>query len=181
MVLVTGGARVGKTKLAIKLCQQQGPRVLYVAAGSPVGDDIFSQEIVRRTRKQRPITWEVRERYHDLGRFLLAHGADRDAILIENMRNMVAALMKHYEYSESEFDLRYLTSSVVDEMNQMVTSAREISALVVLVTNEVNIYPHTSDFFYKAQMDILGRVNQLLAASCQDVYWLASGIPVKVK
>jgi adenosylcobinamide kinase/adenosylcobinamide-phosphate guanylyltransferase len=97
------------------------------------------------------------------------------------MRNTVAALMKYYEYTETKFDLKHLTSSIVDEMNQMITSAREISATVVLVTNEVNIYPHTSDFFYKAQMDILGRVNQMLAAACQDVYWLASGIAVKIK
>jgi len=180
MVLITGGARVGKTKLAIELCKKSGPHVLYLATSKPEGD-FFENEIVRRSRKQRPFNWEVREAFLGLDTILEEEGHEYDAILIENVRILVSNLMTYYGYACASSDLKPLTRNIIEEMSHIILAARRIHTQVVFVTNEVNIHPSDADDLFKVQMEILGRVNQQLAASSNEVYWLASGIPVRIK
>lgn len=180
MILITGGARVGKTKLAIELCKKSGPAVLYLATGNP-GDDFFENEIVRRSRKQRPFSWTVREAYLGIDVILEEEGLKYDAILIENIRVLVANLMNYFGFKDASADLKQMTRSIIDEMTNIILAARRIHTQVVFVTNEVNVIPPGTEDLFKAQMEILGRVNQQLAAACSEVYWVASGIPVRIK
>jgi len=89
--------------------------------------------------------------------------------------------MGHFGYESASADLRRLTRSIIDEMTKIILAARRIHTQVVFVTNEVNIMPPDTDDLIKAQMEILGRVNQQLAAASSEVYWMVSGIPVKIK
>jgi len=180
MVLITGGARVGKTKLAIEICKKSGPNVLYLATGDPDGD-FFENEIVRRSRKQRPFNWAVREAFLGLDVILEEEGLKYDAILIENIRVLVSNLMHYFGYANAAADLKPLTRGIIEEMTHIILAARRIHTQVVFVTNEVNIMPSGADDMFKAQMEILGRVNQQLAAASSEVYWVASGIPVRIK
>ena len=180
MILITGGARVGKSKLAIELCRKNGSNILYLAASKP-GDDFFENEVIRRSRKQRPFNWVVKEAFLGIDAILEEEGPNYDAILIENVRILVLNLMNHFGYKHASSDLKRLTRSIIEEMTKIILAARRIHTQVVLVTNEVNISPPDSDDLFKVQMEILGRVNQQLAAASSEVYWVASGIPVKIK
>ena len=180
MVLITGGARVGKTKLAINICKNTGPNVLYLATGKP-GDDFFEKEIIRRSRKQRPQNWQVREAFTGLDSILDEDGAKFDVVLIENIRVLVSNLMDYFGYNSESADLRPLTRSIIEEINRLISAAKRINPLVILVTNEVNIHPPGAPDSFKAHMEILGRVNQHLAAVSNEVYLVISGIPIKIK
>ncbi|MDR1559591.1 MAG: bifunctional adenosylcobinamide kinase/adenosylcobinamide-phosphate guanylyltransferase [Clostridiales bacterium] len=180
MILITGGARVGKTKLAINICKNTGPNVLYLATSKP-SEDFFEREIVRRSRKQRPFNWDVREAFLGLDSILDEEGTKYNAILIENIRVLVSNLMDYFRQDRGWTDLKPLTREIIEEINRIILAARRINSLVVFVTNEVNIHPPDADEAFKAQMEILGRVNQQLAAISREVYWVASGIPVKIK
>jgi len=180
MVLITGGARVGKTKLAIDICKRGGPNVLYLATAKP-GDDFFENEIVRRSRKQRPFNWDVREAFTGLDTILEEDGPKYDAILIENIHALVSNLINLYGYNCASEDLKPLTRNIIEQTSHLILAAKRIHTPVVMVTNEVNINPPGVDDLYKVEMEILGRVNQQLAAASTEVYWVASGIPVKIK
>ncbi|MDR1913168.1 MAG: bifunctional adenosylcobinamide kinase/adenosylcobinamide-phosphate guanylyltransferase [Clostridiales bacterium] len=197
MTLITGGARVGKTKLAINLCKDIGPQVLYLAAGGgsaaalasnnytngcdPLTDVFFEREIIRRSRKQRPFSWDVREGFLHIAETMEKEGGNYDAILLENVRSLISNLMYHFGYSAHNFCLRTLTVDIVEEINRIISTAQLINSRVIFVTNEVQLYPTTADHHYKVLMDILGRINQHLASVCDDVYFVASGIPLKIK
>jgi adenosylcobinamide kinase/adenosylcobinamide-phosphate guanylyltransferase len=185
MILVTGGARVGKTKLAINLCKEEGSHVLYIAASEPSSDffekDFFEKEIIRRTRKQRPYNWDIREDFLNIADILEEEGSRYDAILLENLTSMVGCMMRRYGYSETENNLRLVARQVVENVNHIVMAAKKVDALIVYVTNEVVILPPGAEPFFKAQMEILGRVNQYIASVCQEGYLVVSGIPVKIK
>ena len=180
MILITGGARVGKTKLAISICRNNGPNVLYLATSKP-SDDFFEKEIVRRSRKQRPFNWIVREAFIGLDAILDEEGAKYDAVLIENIRVLVLNLMDYFGYNSGGADLKTLTRSITEEINHIILAAKRINPPVIFVTNEVNIHPPDVSDSFKIQMEILGRVNQQLAAVSSEVYLVASGIPIKVK
>ena len=180
MILITGGARVGKTKLAISICRNHGPNVLYLASSKP-SDDFFEKEIIRRSRKQRPFSWVIKEAFIGLDAILDEEGAKYDAILIENIRVLVLNLMDYFGYNGAGIDLKTLTHNIIEEINRIILAARRINPLVIFVTNEVNIHPPDIADSFKAQMEILGRVNQQLAAASSEVYLVASGIPLKIK
>jgi adenosylcobinamide kinase/adenosylcobinamide-phosphate guanylyltransferase len=180
MMLITGGARVGKTKLAINLCKKCGAHVLYIAATEP-SDDFFDKEIIRRSRKQRPYNWVVRESYINIADMIEAEGTRYDAIVIENLATLVAGLMRYYHYSEEENNLRVVEREIVEEMNRIVLAVKKVEPLVIFVTQEVQPQPQCIDIFYKALMEILGRVNQYIASISTDVYCVVSGIPLKIK
>ncbi|MDR1537047.1 MAG: bifunctional adenosylcobinamide kinase/adenosylcobinamide-phosphate guanylyltransferase [Clostridiales bacterium] len=178
--MITGGARVGKTKLAINICKKQGPRVMYIATTLP-NDDIFEKEKIRRSRKQRPFNWEIREGFLNIDSILEEYGNQYDAMLIENLTSLVSNLMSHYGYSEEENNLRYVEREIVEDINTITSAAKKIYALVVFVTNEVDIYPQNTEASFKALLEILGRVNQQVAALSNEVYMVVSGIPLQVK
>ena len=180
MVLITGGARVGKTKLAIEICKKNGPNVLYLATGKP-SNDLFEKEIVRRSRKQRPFNWEVREAFLGLDAILDEEGSKYDAILIENIRVLVSNLISYYGYDSTCSDLKNLTRCIIEEISRIIVAAKRLHPLVVFVTNEVILHPPGADESFKVLMEILGRVNQQLAMVSNEVYWVLSGIPVKIK
>jgi adenosylcobinamide kinase/adenosylcobinamide-phosphate guanylyltransferase len=180
MVLITGGARVGKTKLAINLCKKQGSRILYIASSNP-SEDAFEKERMRRSRKQRPFNWEVREGFLNIGTMLSENGNQFDAILVENLTTLVAGLMEHYGYSEEENNLRQVERAIVEDINNITSAAKRIHALVIIVTNEVNICPQNADVTHKALLEILGRVNQQVAALSSEVYFVVSGMPMQIK
>jgi len=180
MVLITGGARVGKTKLAIDICAKCGPNVLYLATGKP-GGDFFENEVIRRSRKQRPFNWAVREAFLGLDAILDEESFKYDAILIENIRVLVSNLMVYFGYDSASADLKRLTRNIIDEMTRIIIAARRVHTQTVFVTNEVNITSPDACDMYKTQMEILGRVNQQLAAASGEVYLVVSGIPIKIK
>jgi len=180
MVLITGGARVGKTKLAINVCKSRGPNILYLTTGKP-SDDFFEQEMMRRIRKQRPSDWVVREAYHSIDSILDEEGAGYDAILIESIRGLIANLMDNFGYINANSDFKAITRNIIEEINKLILAAKRIHAQVIFITNEVNIHPVETSEAFKAQMDILGRVNQQLAALSNEMYYVVSGIPIKLK
>jgi adenosylcobinamide kinase/adenosylcobinamide-phosphate guanylyltransferase len=180
MILITGGARVGKTKCAIDLCRKRDGPVLYVAT-QQLSEDFLAQEVIRRTRKQRPFNWVVTEAKGKLDELLETEGRKYATVLIENMPQMVSNLMRYFEFDPKEFNLRQLSTQISEETNHMLSAAKKINPLVIFVTHEVNPLPESADIHFRVLMDILGRVNQQIAVACADVYWVASGIPIKIK
>ena len=65
MILITGGARSGKSRLAEQLAAQQGDKVLYIAT-SIVTDDEMAERITIH-QQTRPATWRTHEGYSALG------------------------------------------------------------------------------------------------------------------
>ena len=59
IILITGGARSGKSAFAEKLARQAGPRVAYIATAE-VGDGEMAERVALH-RRRRPPEWETYE------------------------------------------------------------------------------------------------------------------------
>ena len=182
ITFITGGARSGKSRYAEELIKGQDA-VLYVATG--IGFDAEMKERISRHRSQRNPAWKTVECYRGVAGMLKENCADRKFILLDCVTIMVSNIL----VLDAGLDWDRAGMAEVDEVEQkvrkeirdLVTIARDFNGEVIIVSNELGmgIVPPTP--LGRHYRDIAGKVNQVLAAEADEVYFMVSGIPVKIK
>lgn len=168
-VLVTGGVRSGKSGYAEGLLAAEDA-VVYVAPG-PVPDPLADPEWADRVaahRARRPASWTTRET-----RALAAAVAEAPgAVLVDCLGTWLTAVVDEAGWESSR---EVLEQVVVREVEGLVAALGATDRTVVLVTNEVGlgvVPEHRSGRVFR---DLLGSVNQRVAAACDDVVLVIAG------
>ena len=178
LILVTGGARSGKSGYAESLAAALG-EVTYIATAIPF--DAEMQERIRLHRGHRPSNWKTIEAYRDLGSVL----ADLSgAVLLDCMTIMVSNLMMDSETdwdNPNTQDAQMAEAVVNTQINDLLAGVNAMNGTLIIVTNElgmglVPVYP-----FGRIFRDIAGRVNQRLARMADEAWFMVSGIPMRLK
>jgi len=159
-ILVTGGARSGKSRWAESLVADQ-PDVLYIATARPRPDDPEGEARVDAHRSRRPATWRTTET-QDVAKAI----ADEPVVLVDCATLWLAAAME-----EPTADVR------IDELVQALS---QHAGTVVVVTNEVGsgVVPPTESG--RKFRDALGSLNARLARVCDEVWLVTAGIPQRL-
>ena len=153
MILVTGGARSGKSRHAEVLIGDSS-QVLYIATSQILDDEMAAR--IEHHRQSRPEHWRTVERWQHLDELIHADINPNEAVLLECVTTMVTNLLFDYGGDKDP-------------------------AKVVLVTNEVGMGIVPESRLARHFRDIAGRVNQQLAAAANEVWLVVSGIGVKIK
>ena len=74
-----------------------------------------------------------------------------------------------------------IENAVLQEVKQLVCYVKEKEGTLVLVTNEVGYSIVPENHIARVYRDILGKINQRIAALCDEVYLVACGIPLQLK
>jgi adenosylcobinamide kinase/adenosylcobinamide-phosphate guanylyltransferase len=166
--LVLGGARSGKSRFALAGLPPRG-RVAFVATAQ-AGDDDMAARIARH-RAERPSQWLTVEEPFALAARVASLAREADVVVVDCITVWVANLLLR---GDSDADIL----AAGDEVAAL--SARHVFDLT-LVTNEVGegVVPATADGV--RFRDLLGFVNQRLAAACDRVTLMVAGIPVTIK
>jgi adenosylcobinamide kinase/adenosylcobinamide-phosphate guanylyltransferase len=174
-LLVTGGARSGKSHLAESLVAGRMP-VTYVATAPTYPDDPEWVERIARHRQRRPKTWRLRETAQVAD--LLREAEPAETVLVDCLTLWVTAAVDRADAWE---DAPAAEQAVEEVLADLVDSLGATQADVVLVTNEVGsgIAPATTSG--RLFRDLLGRVNTVVAAACDDVVLVTAGIPRTLK
>lgn len=175
-ILITGGARSGKSDFAQQLADDLGKPVLFVATAEP-GDEDMKYRITLHQR-QRPADWRTLEASQSVGYRIKAQAPFGKVIIIDCITILVSNVLGTFNDTAGE---AIIERAVTDEINSLVAVMKELNASFILVTNEVGegvVPPSRSGRIYR---DLLGRANQLLARYCDQVYLMVAGLPVKVK
>jgi adenosylcobinamide kinase / adenosylcobinamide-phosphate guanylyltransferase len=178
LTLVLGGVRSGKSAFAEDLARACGTPVLYVATAQV--SDAEMEERVRRHRQRRPAEWTTLEEPHNLagalGRAL--NGANAPpSVLVDSLDVWVSNLLLRHE----DRDAAELESLVLGQVEQAVEVAQGSAAGVILVSSEVGLSLVPPNALGRRFQDLLGLVNQRVAAAATHVYLVVAGIPVPVK
>lgn len=181
MILITGGARSGKSTLAEKLAAQRGDCVLYIAT-SVITDDEMAQR-VEIHRQTRPSQWITHEGYRDLGAVVREKGEDCHAIMLECITTMITNLLFEQagNVNAEEMDFTALEQGIQQQIDELILACSQSDVPIYIVTNELGMGIVPDNLLARRFRDIAGRVNQRLAAQAQQVYLVISGIEVKIK
>lgn len=177
--LIIGGARSGKTAHALarakSLSEAQGVNVTYVATAQALDQEM--QHRISLHRAERPATWRTLEAPAGLAQAL--HGQDAsDVLVIDCMTLWLSnALLKDFREDAPTAPLPTWQAER-DKFLEWLSLAR---VEVLLISNEVGggivpLAPMARRF-----QDEQGRLNQMLAAACDEVTLVVAGIAVPIK
>jgi len=182
LILVTGGARSGKSSFAEETVRSFGDKVLYIATAIAFDDEM--KERIRRHRLQRPANWETLEAFRDFDRLLPGMLKGRDAVLLDCVTVMVSNIMlqKAMDWEKlSVEEVNDVEREVTGQVGTLLAIIKDADIPFILVTNELGMGVVPPYALGRAVRDIAGRVNQQLARVADEVYLCVSGIPVKIK
>jgi adenosylcobinamide kinase/adenosylcobinamide-phosphate guanylyltransferase len=169
-VLVTGGVRSGKSGYAESLLAN-ADQVTYVAPGA-VPDPHTDPEWAARVAAHqagRPAHWRTVETTDVAGALACARGA----VLIDCLGTWTTAAVD--ELGTWDQPLTRWRDRFDARLDALLQAWRSHPGLLVAVTNEVGwglVSEHRSGRVFT---DLLGRVNQAVAAECDDVVLLVAG------
>lgn len=194
MILVTGGARSGKSTFAESLIKQDAT-ACYLATSAVQSDDVEMLDRIEKHQAQRPKNWVTEERYRNIATFL-KDNPNYDYYLLD----CATLLSLNYFYSVmtdkfgtdysaidkeiasfSEEEKNNMEKIIMTEWLSIVSAVRDIPGDVIIVTNEVGWGIVPENPFSRWFRDIYGRVNQYLGKKSDAVYLVVAGIPMEIK
>ncbi len=166
--LVLGGARSGKSRFALGVHAAQA-RVVFVATA--VAGDAEMCERIDRHRAERPASWQTVEEPCELVARVREASAGADAVVVDCLTLWVANLMLRGDPDEH----------VLKQADELAALLALRPADVTLISNEVGLGVHPASGDGRHFRDLLGMVNQRVAAAVDRVVLMVAGIPVSIK
>lgn len=165
IILITGGQRSGKSVFAEKMALSLSENPVYMATAR-IWDDDFRQRVLVHQQRRGPQWTNIEEekalsKYDVSGRVVLI---DCCTLWATNYFFDLNDVYSAFDAIRGEFDK--FTSQ---------------DATFIFVTNEIGLGGVSGNEVQRKFTDLLGLVNQYVAAHADDVYLMVSGIEVKIK
>jgi adenosylcobinamide kinase/adenosylcobinamide-phosphate guanylyltransferase len=175
LILVTGGARSGKSDYALQLAQSLPSPRCFIAT-CPVVDSEMDERIARHREERQGTEWQTVEEQTDIAA-ILRERQDYPVCLIDCLTLWVNNLIYHGEQSGELF--------ADTEMRRQCDLLTEVASIhqgtVICVTNEVGMGIVPDNAAARVYRDLVGRCNRMMAAAASEVYLVSCGIPLRLK
>jgi adenosyl cobinamide kinase/adenosyl cobinamide phosphate guanylyltransferase len=162
LTLLLGGARSGKSALALQLARARPTRTTFVATGEAL-DDEMAQRIAHH-RSERPAGWETVEEPLDVEKAVSA--TDDDATVIIDCLTLWVANVLGAGHTDPE---------VIESARKVAAAAAGRPGHVIAVSNEVGSGIVPADVLSRRYRDLLGRVNTVFAEHAGDAFLVVAG------
>ena len=175
IILVTGGARSGKSKFAEKLALKlSGNRAAYIATAQ-----IFDEEMARRVKMhqaRRKNFWTTYESPFDADKTISDAAKNFDVILFD----CVTIYLSNFLCSQNVDD-EQIFSDCENLIRRLIDAAKNSGATVIFVSNEVGAGIVPENKLARIFRDLSGIANQMLAQESEKVFLTVAGLAVDVK
>ncbi len=169
IVLITGGARSGKSDFALRSADRLGGRRVFVATAQALDREM--ERRITKHRRDRGEDWETIEEPYELTKAVCRAAEEYDTILVDCLilwssnlllRDGAEALSSRVEALASELE-------------------KGIPAHILMVTNELGSGIVPENDLAREFRDRVGHANQRLARVCTDVVLVVCGHPLPLK
>ena len=165
VILITGGARSGKSRYAEELALSLSKNPVYVATAH-VWDEEFRERVKKHQERRGPEWTNIEEEMllsrHDL--------TGRVAVI-----DCITLWCTNYFFQMQEVD------TALEALKAEFDKFTANDATYIFVTNEIGMGGVSDNAVQRKFTDLQGWMNQYVASKADEVILMVSGIPVKVK
>ena len=170
VVLVTGGARSGKSRFAEGLAEKYAPLRGYLATGE-AGDAERADRIARHRSRRGP-DWLTVEEPLAVEEALRMNEHRCNVVLMDCVTLWVSNLLFRCEGGAAE---------ALDRVKGFAAGFASLKTPLVVVTNEVGMGIVPEHPLARSFRDLAGEANEMIAAAADEVYVTISGLPLRLK
>lgn len=174
LILITGGARSGKSRHAEQTALRLGGGAVTYIATAAAGDDEMERRIAEH-RARRPAGWITLEAQSGAGDAVLA--APTGVVLLD----CLAILASNALLAAEQEGERAAVAAVLGEVDALLEAAARRRGTLIVVSNEVGFGVVPPSALGRWFRDALGLANQRVAAAAREVVLTVAGIPLVVK
>ena len=187
LIYVTGGAKSGKSRLAEDLLlgmNNGNQKNIYLATSIVFDEEMKSKVALHKERRQDK--WITAESYKNFSETLKDVLSDerKNNMLVDCLTNMISNII--FEEQDinwdkpSEKDFEKCNISVEKQVNELINVINRFENTVI-VSNELGMGVVPSYPLGRYFREIAGKMNQKIAEIADEVYFVVSGIPMKIK
>ena len=173
IILITGGARSGKSRQAQQLGESLPGKKLFVAT-CPITDAEMRQRIEQHRQDRQGAGWQTVEETVNLEQ-ALADNSACEVVLIDCLTLWINNLL--FTDAGNMLDAEAVSVKVC----KLLAVCAKRSGVVIMVTNEVGLGIVPENALARRYRDLVGRCNQEIAAAADRVIMSVCGIPVDIK
>lgn len=176
LILITGGARSGKSRFAAELAAGfAGDDVTYIATLVSRTDDLEMQSRIARHQKERNPRWLTVEAPAQLEAAIRA--AKTQVVLLDCLTGFVSNQLLAAGEQPNDTEIE----RAIEGVAQVTAAACQVAATVIMVTNEVGASVVPDNYLARVFRDAAGIANQHVAAAADEVWLCVSGMPLRLK
>ena len=175
IVLITGGARSGKSDYAQKRAEELSGKHFFIAT-CPAVDLEMADRIKRHQQSRANGQWQTIEEETALS--LVINELPNDSVcLLDCLTLWVNNLMYRAEKSCEEIDEDTICTYVED----LLAAADKYQGTLICVSNEVGMGVVPDNLMARKYRDYVGRCNRLIAEAADEVIFVSCGLPLFLK
>ena len=168
IILITGGARSGKSRYAEQRAVEMSGRRLYVATAEAKDEEMIQR--IAEHRKRRGNQWRTIEEHVELTQALLAQRGKTDCELVDCLTLWISNLLIRH-------DDRYASAKV----QELIEKLPQLDFHLLFVTNEVGWGIVPDNPLARKFRDLAGWTNQSMAQAANEVILMVAGMPIIAK
>lgn len=169
LIFVTGGSRSGKSSYGLEIAKSNSMDKLFIATCIPEDEEMRKRVLLHQ--QSRPSSWNTIEVNEELVSVLSKETAKDLVIVLDCLTLFVSARLIN---GDDEKLIRHK----VEEIVNIIKNGR---STVIIISNEVGMGLIPDNKLGREFRDIAGFCNQIVAAGSEEVYFMVSGIPMKIK
>ncbi len=168
-IFVLGGARSGKSRFAQDLAEAfAGPKA-YLATAQALDPEMADR--IRRHRDSRPPGWQTIEEPLGAAGVFRERGEAFSLILLDCLTLWISNAMM----------AGWREEKILREADGLIRAGREMKSSLIAVSNEVGLGIVPENPVARLFRDLSGTIHQAAAREADEVYFMVSGIPQKIK
>ncbi|MGB3221787.1 MAG: bifunctional adenosylcobinamide kinase/adenosylcobinamide-phosphate guanylyltransferase [Desulforhopalus sp.] len=176
IILITGGARSGKSSYALERAEAISSKRLFVAT-CPKIDSEMSERVRRHQEERDGRGWITVESEINLGAVIKERTSGIDVVLIDCITLWVNNILFAHDSDDSEVDDHFIGALC----NEWLETTKRFAGTVICVTNEVGLGVVPDNSLARRYRDLVGTCNQLIGRNAGEVVLVSCGIPLFLK
>lgn len=167
-ILILGGARSGKSRLAQDMAVRRWRHPVYLATAEILDDEMAAR--VRMHRRTRARHWRCVEEPLEIAKIIRKGVPGTDGILVDCLTIWLSNVL--LKEGRGAFALR---------RDELIKALRQARQDVILVANEVGMGVVPAHALGRTFRDLAGWLNQAVAKAADVVVLVAAGLPLVLK